>query len=67
MRGEVAGGVLVRGAEYASATLLVAPLRQHPGGARRRRHVGTLACKGSSCFAFSPGRHEQEKGRRETD
>ena len=42
MRGEVAGGVLLGGAENAGAPLLVAALGRRPGGARRRRHLETL-------------------------
>jgi len=42
VRGEVAGGVLLGGAENAGAPLLVAALGRRPGGARRRRHLETL-------------------------
>jgi hypothetical protein len=47
MRSEVAGQVLLGGAENASAPLLVAALGRRLGGARRRRHLQTLASKGS--------------------
>jgi hypothetical protein len=39
VRGEVAGGELLGGAEDAGAPLLVAALGRRPGGPRRRRHL----------------------------
>jgi hypothetical protein len=60
MRGEVAGRVLLGGAEDAGAPLLVAALGRRPGGARRRRHLQTLAGKGSC------GRERRGEWRRET-
>jgi hypothetical protein len=60
VRGEVAGGELLGGAEDAGAPLLVAALGRRPGGARRGRHLQTLAGWGSCGCERRGGRGAEE-------